>query len=444
MKHNSYGATDLGMRRASNEDYLHMERLSDEVAIYMVCDGIGGQASGEVASKLTAEVSSRVLRADLSVLEKYAGTPSFKNRLAAIQLLELSLETACREIHDMSLRAPEHRGMGSTVVLLALMGNHAIITHAGDSRAYLIRDGHVYQLTDDHSMIAEQLRRGLISPDEAAKSHSGSVITRAIGDRAKVEPDSLHLELAAGDLFLLCTDGFSNYFSVPQIKDMVREAELPDLPMHLIDQANAKGGRDNITCVCVRIEELNARSLVDPVTKTRTLQKIPLFSRLSYRELLRVLSMAHEVAFSTGEIIIKEGTMGGGLFITLDGAVEVTKKDQVLAKLGQGSFFGEMGLIDNAPRSADIVAAAPSKMLVIERGDFYDLLRQNPVLSVRLLWSFCQVLNTRLRSTSDELADAKGTVTLLADEPVDANEGTAELGPLSDLANQASKPRRRK
>jgi hypothetical protein len=310
--------------------------------------------------------------------------------------------------------------MSTTLVLFLRAGRKAVIAHVGDSRIYQARGENSYQLTEDHSLIAEQIRKGLLKPDEAEKYKSANSITRAVGFQEGVEVDTLHLDLAPGDKYLLCTDGLCDYFQGAQdFSDFTKRVKPTELPKELIGFAKSKGGKDNITAVVIQIEAdpgAGARAEIDGIAKTDVIQKIPLFRYLAYPELMKVLAISSIRSYLPGDPIIVENSLGTEMYVILSGTVNLLKMGQRIRTLTTGAFFGEMGLIDNAPRSASIVAAEQTRLIVITRSDFYPLLRREPQLAVKLLRSFCQSLNERLRATTELLADVKADLESLKPE----------------------------
>ena len=241
MKILSAGKTDTGKKRTNNEDsYLADQALG----LYAVADGIGGHSGGEVASRMAVEIVRNELREHPATGQE-------------LSVLASAFQIANRRIVESGERDPALSGMGTTLTALFLDGATAHLAHAGDSRAYLQRDGILEQVTDDHSVVAEQVRAGLIRPDQAKKSAYRHIITRALGIEPELPVDQKRLELKQGDIFLLCTDGLTEMVEDPLIERVLRQERLPDAAAErLIRTANEHGGVDNITVVVIRIDEL--------------------------------------------------------------------------------------------------------------------------------------------------------------------------------------------
>src|SRR6202165_4491287 len=237
----SWARTDIGRKRKHNEDAFLTD---DALGLYVVADGMGGHAAGEVASAQAVKSIREALEGGRPLLESFAKAPTVEGREHVAQLMERAILKACADIHAIASGDTGKRGMGTTVVALLAAGKKAVVGHVGDSRVYLFRNGRAHQLTEDHTIIQEQLKRGLITREQVATAENRNVITRAVGIQASVAVDSLGTDLLPGDLFVLCSDGLHGYLDdaeLPQLFAQERE-KLPDL---LVDLALQRGGKDN-------------------------------------------------------------------------------------------------------------------------------------------------------------------------------------------------------
>src|SRR5690606_8885296 len=237
-------------------------------------------------------------------------------------------------------------------------------------------------------------------------------ITRAGGVYEHAEPDTLVIDLLPGDRLLLCSDGLSGYFEEDP-EQLGRYLTLPDLDAaarQMIDAANERGGKDNITAVLLSIGDIGARD-EDRAKKLQLkrdiLAQMPLFRPLNDRELLRVLQVTEVVPYQNGQHVIHEGEKGEELFIVLSGKVKVLRGEAQLALLKPGDHFGEMALVRSQPRSASVVSEGESEMMVVRRPEFFEILRKEHQLAVKLLWQFLGVLADRLADTNRELGAMK-------------------------------------
>ena len=246
------GDTNVGMKRSHNEDSLHLP-VDERLAV--VADGMGGHASGEVASQMAVETVVEYFRA---TAEEQTLTWPFKvdrgNR-ADVNRLVTGIKLANLKIHEQAQRDPNCKGMGTTIVTSLFMDDKVVIGHVGDSRVYRVRDGEIEQLTEDHSLINDYIKMKRMTAEEAATWPHKNVIVRALGMKETVQVD-MHAETPrAGDLFVLCTDGLSGMVRDEKIRDIVvHEQDLDRAAEKLITAANAAGGLDNITVVLARLE----------------------------------------------------------------------------------------------------------------------------------------------------------------------------------------------
>ena len=251
-------ATDIGCQRSSNEDSFGYDVAHQ---LYVVCDGMGGSAAGEVASGLAVQVLIESFAASGAGDVKDEAT----DRAIEDRLLQGVYE-ANRTVYQASRSDPQYRGMGTTMVLACLAGDRILIGNVGDSRVYHMREGACLQITLDHSLIEEQLRSGMITPEMAANSEMKSVITRAIGVGEKVEPDFFTGVMLPGDLLLLASDGLTRYAEPEDIYAITHAAAgITEACQALIDYAKSKGGVDNITCILLRAVGSAEKSSVSSV-----------------------------------------------------------------------------------------------------------------------------------------------------------------------------------
>lgn len=234
-------STHVGRKRRMNEDRY---ALAPDLGLYLVADGMGGHTAGQVASELAAEAALRAVR----TLQGTSASLSEKLRYA--------VTSANREIYQTGRQQPELSGMGTTLVAVLVAEGRAALAHVGDSRAYLVRGGRIRQLTDDHSLVGELLRRREISEDAARDHPHRHVLTRALGVRPVVEPDLAELSPEAGDVFVLCSDGLTVHAQDHEICQQVLEEDDPDTCVEsLVELANRRGGEDNITVLVLRWEK---------------------------------------------------------------------------------------------------------------------------------------------------------------------------------------------
>jgi serine/threonine protein phosphatase PrpC len=409
MELSFWAATDVGKKREVNEDNFLVDK---KLSLFIVADGMGGHASGEIASHLAVHEFRNTVEAGRDVVDRFTRDATSVRPQEILMLLEHAVQTAGQTIYQKGQLEPEKRGMGTTTSALLIAGDRGFIAHVGDSRVYMVRAGQVVQLTEDHSLINELIRRGRITrenlDDSPYKAYKNAV-TRAVGVYETVQGDTIDFEILPGDQFLLCSDGLHAYLTEQQILDFLKSEDIAGLPQKLVDHANAGGGHDNITAVVVRVEgQPSADRAEELARKVEVLRRMPLFRHLIYKEILRVLNVTTVREYAPGEEIIKEGTPGDEMFILLRGKIRLHKNDAFITDLMPGAHIGEMALVDRRqPRSASANAEERSRLLGLKRRDFYEIIRKEPQLSVKLLWAFTQVLAERLRKTTADLSGAR-------------------------------------
>jgi PPM family protein phosphatase len=228
--------THVGKVRTGNEDsYGHCLNAG----VFAVCDGMGGAAAGEIASRIAVD----------ALIERLCAVTSYEDRRTA---LEESIAAANRLVYAQASLHEALRGMGTTLVAVAIQNGHALIGHVGDSRCYLFRKGELIRETNDHSLVDEQVRMGHMTQADADRSPLRNVITRAIGTQKSVEAEITDLPLEPGDMLLLCSDGLTREVSEDRIAAILQGAgSVDNLCQQLIDAANAAGSHDNVTAILI-------------------------------------------------------------------------------------------------------------------------------------------------------------------------------------------------
>ncbi len=267
------GKTDIGCVRANNEDNFGYD---SRYGIFVVCDGMGGQAAGEVASKMGVDIlleyfrsGARIGAENLPRPVEHAGKNVTAKAVADQETSQLpatastgaaaladAIHLANRRIYEAGQREDSRSGMGSTIVAALVHGNALAIAHVGDSRIYMVRRGELRQLTQDHSLVAEQVRLGYITPEQAETSEMQNVILRALGAEPEVQPDAEDLVTVPGDLLLMTSDGLTRHMRDREIQQIIVSSNSLEAACgRLIQAAKDRGGDDNITCLLLRMVE---------------------------------------------------------------------------------------------------------------------------------------------------------------------------------------------
>ncbi|MEI7891763.1 MAG: protein phosphatase 2C domain-containing protein [Myxococcales bacterium] len=245
-----FGLSDVGRKRESNEDAFFVD---DPLGLYVVADGMGGHAAGEVASQEAVETVFGMIKRGISELRALVDPVSEHDSRAACRLMESAVQAATYMVFSMAELDHDKAGMGTTISALLVLGDYAITGQVGDSRIYLVHLGVSEQLTEDHTLIAWQIKQGLITEQEARRSPHRNVITRAVGNREYVQVDTRLIALRSGQRFLLCSDGLHGYLRNVDIPPIVARGG-PEAVEAFISLANGRGGKDNITAVLVEID----------------------------------------------------------------------------------------------------------------------------------------------------------------------------------------------
>jgi PPM family protein phosphatase len=254
MKVEAYGMSNVGMRRLQNEDsYL----INDKLRLYVVADGMGGHQGGEFASKLAVSTMEEMVR-------KLLGGDPEDTQIEGVNTkgadpggcLKHAIAEAGRRIHQQALYDENLRGMGTTTVAALVMAPSIYIANVGDSRAYLIRHQTIEQVTEDHSLVSEQVRAGVLKAEDAKGHKLKNIITRSVGYQEEVDSDVTVLNPQVGDRILMCSDGLSNLVGDEEILKIVSHEEPPKACETLVREANRRGGDDNITVVILQVDEI--------------------------------------------------------------------------------------------------------------------------------------------------------------------------------------------
>ncbi len=377
MRITAVSATDPGAKK-TNEDF----HLTDpELGLFIVCDGVGS----------AAQVAAETIQSFISKSDKPSAA-----------LMAQAIQEANRALLAQSQKDISPRSFFTTVEAIWISGSRAFLAHVGDSRSYLIRSGKTHSLTEDHTFYMEMVKEGYWDPEEAKKSPFQGDLTRVLGSRPIVKVDCLQVDLEAGDFLVLSSDGLTDSVSIQDF------AASPK-PQDLIIAAKKKGAKDNITVIVIGVEA-EKKAIVLPATVTQKINMIretPLFRYLSYKQAIQVMSLVSVRSFDSKALIAKEGSESDEMYIILSGSAEIAKSTHIVARRTQGDLLGEMGIFDDAPRSASIIATEPTTLMVITKKDLLRLLQQDAELALKLQWGAIQGLIHKLRSVTEDLAFAK-------------------------------------
>jgi PPM family protein phosphatase len=394
------GATHAGSRPHNEDAVLRLSKIP----LFAVADGMGGPGAGEVA----ANIALNVLKQFAPELKKHNRAVSRErttsNRLALGQSLDQLFNTASRAIQGeaQDLGMP---GMGSTLLFATVVENFAYIAHVGDSRAYLLREGGLTRLTEDHSVAEFRYRRGKMTREEYEISPERQVLYQALGAGVEVEVDIGEVRLTGGDVLLLCTDGLVRALTEDAIAELIDPADLSTSVRRLVRGACESEAPDNVSCVLLSLETEEGDEPIQTVTDV--MKRVFLFRSLSEPERLVIAPYLEEVSFEAGEVIVHENEPGDSFFVLINGRVDVTRGPTHLTTIRTGGHFGELALARPVRRSATVTALQRTTMLSLSRDRFHELVRNKPEMGARLALALLDTVGNRLRDLSERLVDVE-------------------------------------
>jgi PPM family protein phosphatase len=252
MKLEAFAWTDPGPVRENNEDNFFVD---EDAGLFVVADGMGGHAAGEVASRVAVDTIRELLQGGIDPDETRLDRQMLDPADVLRERLRYAMNQASARIRREAQLNPAYAGMGTTVAVLLIEGNQAHVAHVGDSRIYLMREGVLSRLTRDHTVVQQEIDAGRLTPELARQVPHRNYLTQSVGYHGPVEPDTATRPLQSGDVFILCSDGLTDPLDDPRIADILRQTHPSDLAETLVNQAVAGGGEDNITVVTVRVLE---------------------------------------------------------------------------------------------------------------------------------------------------------------------------------------------
>jgi serine/threonine protein phosphatase PrpC len=395
--------SDLGQVRNKNEDNFLVDALN---GLFIVADGMGGGVQGEKASRRAIETFSATLYNNRNLLRALELQVDQSMRQQLSDLLYQAIHAANQEILRIRRSFGAKVTMGTTLTAFLLLGQNAAIAHIGDSRIYRVRYRDLRQLTMDHSLVAEQVREGFITQEQADISPFRNVLVQAIGKSDKIDPQIEFLDVEMGDQYLLCSDGLSNYLTGAEIITVMGEPEGYRIVPRLIDCANARGGSDNITAIAIRLSSAEHYQPTTEIDLSRSLGNAPLLRGLKANESMRLLQLGKTFDYIAGERIISEDAVDRSMYLIFDGKVGLYRGGHWLSTLETGQHFGLFSLLDGQGRLSTAIAESPVRLLEIARNDFVDLLRREPNLGVKIVWNLLKDLSFSHRQTVSRLLKA--------------------------------------
>lgn len=409
LRVHSAALSDTGKHRGNNEDaYI----ADPALGLFAVADGMGGHAGGEVASQLAiALLKEAAARAPDAA---YLQSPSVAHRRALLGWLAQTVEAINEALLERARQDRKLHGMGCTLDVALVRAGGLFLAHVGDSRTYLLRGGVLRQVTEDHTLGQGLLSAGVLSAEDVARHPQRNVLTRALGPFPAVQVDTSFLELAAGDLFLLCSDGLHGEVSDEGIQRLLlgaRERAAPPLVQAALDG----GGRDNVTVVVLGVAQCPAErpSLIGSQRARDALAQSPLFRRLTEAELLRVQKIAVVQEVAAGAAVVGPDLPADALYVVVDGELSVHREEVSVGVLRCGDPFGSMALVE-APSDVVVRAETPARLLSFPLAEVRELFVTDPVLAAKLARGALERTAERLARVSATLARYRKAAKALA------------------------------
>lgn len=388
--------THAGARDVNEDAVL---RLSN-VPAYVIADGMGGAGVGDVAAAMALDVVKRhapLLREQNLAIARKRST---ENRLALGRLMDGLFNAANREIADKALHQ-SRPAMASTLLLASVVRNFAYIAHVGDSRAYLLRNGSMSRLTEDHSVAELRFRRGKMSQEEYDQSPERQVLYQVLGAGVDVDVDLAEVRLDGGDVLLLCSDGLVRALDEGKITGTVHPDDLTDSLRRLLSAAIEAGAPDNVSAVLLGMESEEGDEPIEVVTDV--LREVFLFRQMTTQELLVVAPYLEEVVLEKGVTVVSEGDPADSFYVVVSGRLRVTRGKTRLVDVRAGGHFGELALARPIARSATVRTLSQTRMFSLTRQRFHELLTAKPKLGAKLAVSLLDAVGERLRELTQRL-----------------------------------------
>ena len=349
MNLKAHGRSDVGLNKASNEDAF---LINEKLGVFIVCDGNGAENSGHIAAKMAINETLKFLKEESQFLEdcrlsKFDDDTIFK-------FVSDAIRNACKVINENSNLFPEYRNMSSTITMAITMGSRMLICNVGDSRAYLVSDSGAHLLSEDHTLVNDFVKKGLINSETDAPGFMQDILTRSLGKYNSVEVDCVMVPVNEGDKIVLCTDGISDYLAEPsELHDLIYYAKNSEVQLNnIIGNSLRNRGRDNATAIIIEIAKHEDKfQLWGECQIIELLQACEIFEDLSISELSRMRSHLLLKSCYKNNSIVKACEKYKGFYLILDGGIMANGELKV-----QGDYFGLKSLLQNEYSSNTKVA----------------------------------------------------------------------------------------
>lgn len=378
--------------------FLDQILLLPRLGLLAVADAPGSGEDGRAGVRIALETVRGHVERNEDILQRFKRNPAPELRKRILDIIEEAFARAAQEIFAYARR---RRGVVVTLDVALLLQHEAFIGHVGDGRVYLVRRGLVHQLTVDHSRGDEAIVFDEVGAASETTGAGDRRFTRALGPQPRVRVESLCMELAQEDRFIVTTAHLHRSMPETILNTHLTSEHLDGLGPALVRDA----GPSPLVAACAQLGSPEPFTLDSAQSRLAILAPIPLFAHCTERELRAVAQATRPRQFPSGTVIFEEGQPGNELFLVISGTVDIVRGGRTIVTLGPGSNFGEMAMLDEPQRSASAVASADCELMVIPRDAFFALLKANPLLAVKILWNMLLRLSANLRSTSARLAE---------------------------------------
>lgn len=399
----SVAATHKGNRGHNEDAVLRLPK----VPVFAVADGMGGPGAGDIAAGIVLDIVKQRSELLNTANLKVGDDRSTNARLGLGRVFDDLFNASSREVQRESTRL-QRPGMGSTLCVATIVRNYAYVAHVGDSRAYLWREGRLTKLTEDHTIAELHLRRGKITREEYEQSPDRRVLYQVLGAGIEVDSDLAEVRLAGGDLLLLTSDGIPRAIHDDLISTSIKPDDLKGTLQRIFEAALAAGAPDNLAAVLLALESEVGDEPIEAVLDV--MRDVFLFKDMTQPELLTVAPYLEEIVYDTGATIVTEGEVAQGLYIVVSGAVRMTRGKTTLLDVRPGGYFGELALARQPAKLATVRAMSATRVFVLTRDRFHELLRQKPELGARVAVALLEAVGERLRDMTDRISAVERAV----------------------------------
>ncbi|MCM8539156.1 MAG: protein phosphatase 2C domain-containing protein [Lentisphaeraceae bacterium] len=377
MKTEAHGKSHVGLIRAKNEDsyYLNLEK-----GIFIICDGIGGEKAGEVASCLAIDKTSNYIQSRPDEFEACTNGSLSDEEIFAF--FSDAVIFACSAVYEMSLKSTQYNNMGTTLTMAITLKTRVLICHVGDSRAYLVNSLGVHQISEDHTLAKDFIQRGLIE-NEDDSPRLKNILSKSLGSFPSVEVDCSIVSVSEGDKIVLCSDGISNYFKSPEeLGALISGKSSEDAANTLVEFALNNKGEDNASAIVVDI--LDENLILNPDLQLNILiaNKIhgcPVFKKISYSQAAKMRSYLDVISLSKGDVFLEKLEKVNGFYIVIKGSISSSGQT-----FSEGEGIGLQGLVSSHHSSSEKIAEEDTVLVFFSKAKFNAFSKKHPQIAIRI------------------------------------------------------------